>query len=154
MYNLLRPSSVLRKSSNLFIDKSKSEAFFLIKRNGSGIGLSLSKRFAELHTGTLFVKSKEGEGSSFTLRLPFNLSKVPSEQIDKASALNAKNEQIDKSFVAHSESTPRVKKALINGEKQRELILLVEDNEDILIVLDDILSEDYDLIHAVNGKTS
>ncbi|MFD2828567.1 two-component regulator propeller domain-containing protein [Leeuwenhoekiella polynyae] len=123
-----------------------------VKRSGSGIGLSLSKRFAELHAGTLTVKSKEGEGSTFTLELPFDLAEVPREQIDKASDSDTVNEQIEKPFVAHSEPTSRVKKALLNGEKQRELILLVEDNEDILIVLDDILSEEYDLIHAVNGE--
>lgn len=38
----------------------------------SGLGLYLSKAFTELHNGTLEVKSKEGEGSTFTLTLPKN----------------------------------------------------------------------------------
>ena len=37
---------------------------------GSGLGLHLSKRIAELHRGNLTVKSKVGEGSTFTLSLP------------------------------------------------------------------------------------
>ncbi|MEO0646270.1 MAG: hybrid sensor histidine kinase/response regulator [Cyanobacteria bacterium J06650_10] len=37
---------------------------------GSGLGLHLSKRIAELHRGNLTVKSKVGKGSTFTLSLP------------------------------------------------------------------------------------
>jgi signal transduction histidine kinase len=38
--------------------------------DGSGLGLHISKRFAEMMGGTLSVKSKFEEGSTFTLRLP------------------------------------------------------------------------------------
>ncbi len=37
---------------------------------GSGLGLHLSKRIAELHKGTLTLQSKVGAGSTFTLALP------------------------------------------------------------------------------------
>ena len=37
---------------------------------GTGLGLAISQRFALLMAGTLMVKSKEGEGSTFTLTLP------------------------------------------------------------------------------------
>jgi PAS domain S-box-containing protein len=37
---------------------------------GSGIGLSLVKSFAELHGGTISVESKTGEGSEFIVKLP------------------------------------------------------------------------------------
>jgi len=39
-------------------------------RAGSGLGLHLSKRIAEMHQGTLAVKSEVGKGSTFTLSLP------------------------------------------------------------------------------------
>src|SRR5690606_27284289 len=39
-------------------------------KNGAGIGLALSKSFAELHHGTILVSSKENEGSKFILQLP------------------------------------------------------------------------------------
>lgn len=39
--------------------------FYSTKTNGSGIGLSLSKQIMNLHNGTIDVKSKSGEGTSF-----------------------------------------------------------------------------------------
>ena len=41
--------------------------FFTSKKDGSGIGLSLSRQIMHLHKGTITVKSVPGEGSVFTL---------------------------------------------------------------------------------------
>ncbi|HNY46825.1 MAG TPA: HAMP domain-containing sensor histidine kinase, partial [Casimicrobium sp.] len=39
-------------------------------REGTGLGLSLTKKFVELHGGTVEVASDVGKGSTFTLRFP------------------------------------------------------------------------------------
>jgi signal transduction histidine kinase len=44
--------------------------FFSTKKNGTGIGLSLSREIVKLHNGSLHVQSKEGQGSAFTILLP------------------------------------------------------------------------------------
>ncbi len=41
--------------------------FFTSKKHGSGIGLSLSRQIMHLHKGSITVKSKPGEGSTFTI---------------------------------------------------------------------------------------
>ncbi len=41
--------------------------FFSTKKEGSGIGLSLSKQIMSLHSGTIKVKSTPGTGTSFYL---------------------------------------------------------------------------------------
>jgi len=41
--------------------------FFTSKKDGSGIGLSLSRQIMHLHKGSISVKSKQDEGSIFTL---------------------------------------------------------------------------------------
>ncbi|AFE11202.1 sensor protein [Corallococcus coralloides DSM 2259] len=38
--------------------------------SGSGVGLASARRMVELHGGTLVVRSVEGQGSTFTVRLP------------------------------------------------------------------------------------
>ena len=40
------------------------------KQEGTGLGLALTKRFVELHGGTLTLDSEPGRGSTFTFTLP------------------------------------------------------------------------------------
>jgi len=44
--------------------------------DGSGLGLALSKSFAELHGGTLSVRSTEGTGTTVLVRLPIRESPI------------------------------------------------------------------------------
>lgn len=41
------------------------------RSSGLGLGLATSKRIAELHNGEILVKSKEGEGTTVFIIIPF-----------------------------------------------------------------------------------
>lgn len=46
--------------------------FFSTKKNGNGIGLSISREIVKLHNGKLHVQSQEKEGSAFTILFAVN----------------------------------------------------------------------------------
>jgi signal transduction histidine kinase len=54
----------------IFVEFYQTEEGRRARGGGTGLGLSLTRNFVELHFGRIEVKSKPGEGSTFTLYLP------------------------------------------------------------------------------------
>lgn len=44
--------------------------YFTTKKKGSGIGLAMTYRVMQLHNGSVEFESREGQGTTFRLRLP------------------------------------------------------------------------------------
>ncbi len=105
---------------------------------GTGLGLTLVQQIANLHGGSVTVKSVVNQGSCFTLRLPYN-------QIATAPAPPS---------LPISEFTKNIEKNLATGlEYPKPLILLAEDNPaNIETFVNYLESRGYQMILASNGQ--
>gem|GEM_PF-2500476 len=63
----------------IFIPFIQAEASISRTYGGSGLGLSICRRLTELMGGNIWATSKEGEGSSFHVRLPFNVEETAAD---------------------------------------------------------------------------
>src|SRR5690606_38767853 len=127
-----------------------------INKNGAGIGLALSKSFAELHHGTISVSSTLNEGSQFTLQLPKGVFFEQTAVNEKPPALDFLKKESDLETELSwnpIETRPEGNtfESIIKQEKERELLLLIDDNKEILQFLANLLKSRYDLVFAENG---
>lgn len=129
---------------------------------GTGIGLTLVKEFIELHGGKVWVESKQGNGSVFTISLPYNSLKttetmkdVPClEEID----FQHKPKSAIKPTLEKSTDPIMLKEEIFQSDQtekqasQRQKILVIEDSSDIADYITIILSPYFEVITSANGE--
>jgi signal transduction histidine kinase len=65
--------------STLFSDFVQLDTRIHKRLRGTGLGLSLAKKFSELLGGQVFAESELGKGSRFSVRIPLRYSTAPSQ---------------------------------------------------------------------------
>jgi len=106
------------------------------QNSGAGIGLALVKELVHLHKGKIFVNSKPGKGTKFTIRIPYNMAVEPSSTPD-----NIKND-VSKEVIPVKETELNV------GDR---VMLIVEDNADVRQFIRNHFNSIYRIYEAVNG---
>lgn len=106
--------------------------------NSTGIGLAFTKELVELLQGKIFVESKVGVGTLFTVLLPFTEPMEDTLESPHTEILNSK-EFID---------TDEFKKE----QEYKKVLLLVEDNTDILKFIKNHFSNRFIVLTASNGN--
>ncbi|WP_341528443.1 ATP-binding protein [Nostoc sp. UHCC 0302] len=123
--------------ANLFQPFVQIESSYTRRYAGTGLGLSLVRRIAEVHGGSVAVESEVGEGSRFTVTLP---CKEVKRQIQEA---------VEEEIEIQSEGFVEVANIL----SSQPLILLAEDNEaNILTISQYLEAYGYRIVLANNGE--
>ncbi|MDX8338932.1 two-component regulator propeller domain-containing protein [Draconibacterium sp. IB214405] len=107
-------------------------------KTGAGIGLALVKDLVKLHKGEIFVTSKEGKGTRFTIRIPYNERIESAQETEPATAV----EQI--------QSMPQ--QTLQPVDEHSKIMLIVEDNADVRQFISSHFINFYQIHQAVNGE--
>ncbi|MDE6270602.1 MAG: substrate-binding domain-containing protein, partial [Muribaculaceae bacterium] len=108
--------------------------------NGSGIGLSLTKAFVELHGGTISVQSTLNQGSVFTVTLP--IRHVSDTVVAPPTTIT------EEDVVAELDTAD----ASLSFEEDKPLALIIDDNKDIQKLVSELLGSEYNVLTASSGS--
>lgn len=120
----------------------------------AGIGLALAKSIIEEHQGTIDVKSRQGQGSTFTISLQLGKAHLcnnphilfeEEQRTDDALSPLLPDIHPEKEYIAEPEEG-------LAAEGGKPVIVLVEDNAELLEILVNIFSPLYTTRTASNGQ--
>ena len=106
---------------------------------GSGIGLSITKEFVEMHGGSISVESEIGKGSVFSVLIPMEVFADSSIEIQSPVNIPAKGKEL------------RSKRTIAQAITDMPVLLIVEDNDEFRYYIKDNLKTQYKIVEAANG---
>ncbi|WP_240676279.1 substrate-binding domain-containing protein [Botryobacter ruber] len=116
---------------------------------GTGLGLALSKEFIKLHKGDISFKSKENQGTTFTVMLPLGKAHLQENEIVVPTGEHLTQQHLAGVLDTEQEQHLEPEGA---GEKVKEhTVLLIEDNKELREFLKTRLERDYNVVEAAHG---
>ncbi len=125
------------------------ESFYRVDKihpDGSGIGLTLVKAFAEMHGGSVSAQSTSGKGATFTVTIPIvHVDAAPNEGGGNALSANDITQELTDIEEPQAAEQP--------VEESAHSILIIDDNADIRTLVGGLLRDRCVILQASNGRT-
>jgi PAS domain S-box-containing protein len=143
---------------------------------GSGIGLALVHEMVKLHSGSVTVQSKMGEGTTFTVTIPTGKDHLPSEQIGDSRSLAStatgatpyveeamrwlpvdssdESERTDEHIFVEQSQTAASTLSLSEQDDDRPYVIVADDNADMRQYVARLLSEHYRVTAVADGEAA
>lgn len=119
------------------------------KSQGTGLGLSFSKEIVDMHGGSMTLRSKLGEGTTFRVELPRKQETAslddPSDDKGKTTVTKAR------AFADLSRNNLSEDQEGVSAPDDAPLVLLVEDNPDVRAFVKRSLASTYRIATAEDG---
>jgi len=98
--------------SRLFTRFTQADSSTTRRFGGTGLGLAITKAFCTLLGGDIAVESKEGQGTTFTIRVPMDLRETGPEPEAEAAAMPSEEERTQAGLVLVVDDDPASRELL------------------------------------------
>ena len=114
---------------------------------GSGLGLALTKELVKLLNGSITAESVVDEGTEITVTLPVTYNAA----LQEVPGLHELKTRISSFFIHHDKREER-QAGHLPKSKEKHILLIVEDNDDVVSYLVNLFAGEYDVLVANNGE--
>jgi PAS domain S-box-containing protein len=139
---------------------------------GTGIGLALAQELARLHGGEIKARSREGEGSTFTVIVQTGVDHLPADRISAARQLSPTklgalpfvedalrwlpDETVVGSTSSASDESPHEVESMENGQPaaDKPRVLVADDNADMRAYVKRLLGQRYHVEVVPDGQAA
>jgi signal transduction histidine kinase/DNA-binding response OmpR family regulator len=119
---------------------------------GTGLGLSLSKEFVELHHGDLLLTSEKGKGTRFSIVLPLGKAHFEEQELVSGTVNWVRNTSYDVLNEGVPFGVDTGAEPLLETQKDHT-VLIIEDNTELRQFLHERLKNMYTIVQAQDGST-
>ncbi|MFZ6731458.1 response regulator [Undibacterium sp. Ji42W] len=124
------------------------------KHQGTGLGLVMVKRMAELHEGSVTLSSIADKGSTFTVLLPWRTANLPLKSKAQATAADANVDNDDGSTANNAISSKAASNSVIHTQGELLALVIEDDDQAAEVLRVQLESEGFRIVRATTAEAA